>query len=115
MPSRPANATLRSLSARGTVSGHRVSINLTHRAGARQAAGTFDIEGFTPVETIGVLQTTDRWASVTGVDRMQRAMTLIVDLHDPANPGNATFALNVDGAPAVRGSLPLAAVAVTTR
>ena len=115
MPSRPTNERLRSLSAKGTVSGHRVSINLTHRAGARQAVGTFNIDGFAPVETIGVLQTTNGWASVTGVDRMQRAVTLIVDLHDPANPGNATLALNVDGAPAVRGSLPLAAVAITTR
>jgi N-acyl-D-aspartate/D-glutamate deacylase len=115
MPSRPTNETRRSLSAKGTVSGHRVSINLTHRAGARQGIGTFDIEGFTAVETIGVLQTTNGWASVTGVDRMQRAVTLIVDRHDPANPGSATFALNVDGAPAVRGSLPLAAVSINTR
>ena len=115
MPSRPTNETLRSLSAKGTVSGHRVAINLTHRAGARQAVGTFDIEGFAPLETIGVLQTTNRWASVSGVDRTQRSVSLIVDLHDPANSGNATFAVNIDGAPRLRGSLPLTAVTITTR
>jgi N-acyl-D-aspartate/D-glutamate deacylase len=114
MPSRPTNETLRSLSAKGTVSGHRVSINLAHRAGARQAAGAFDIDGFGPVETIGVLQTTSGWASVTGVDRARRSVALVVDLHDPGNPGSATFAVNVDGAPAMRGSLPLNAVTITT-
>ena len=115
MPSRPANAALRSLSARGTVSGHRVAINLTHRAGARQAAGTIAIEGLEPVESIGVLQATTGWASITGVDRAQRAMTLIVDLHDPSNAGSATIAVNIDGVPALRGSLPLGAVSISTR
>ena len=114
MPSRPTNDTLRSLSARGVVSGRRVSIKLTHRAGARQAAGTFDLEGVGPVDTIGVLQTAQGWASISGIDRTQRAVTLIVDLHDPSNPGSATLAVNVDGAPAVRGSLPMEAVSITT-
>ena len=115
MPSRPTNETQRSLSTKGTVSGHRVSINLTHRAGGRHANGTIAIEGFDPIQTIGVLQTTSGWASVAGVDRAQRAVMLIVDLHDATNPGHATFAVNIDGAPAVRGSLPLTAVSIDTR
>ena len=115
MPSRPTNGTLRSLSAMGTVPGRRVSINLTHRAGARQAAGTIEIEGFDPIEALGVLQTANGWASVTGVDRAQRAVTVIVDRHDPANAGSATVAVNLNGAPALRASLPLTAVTVTTR
>jgi N-acyl-D-aspartate/D-glutamate deacylase len=115
MPSRPVNDARRSLSAKGMVSGYRVSVNLTHRAGARQAAGSMTIEGFDPIESIGVLQTARGWASVTGVDRAQRAVTLIVDMHDPTNAGNATIALNVDGAPAVRGWLPPGAVSIITR
>lgn len=114
MPSRPTNETTRTLSANAVAPGHRVSIKLTHRAGARQAVGTLDIEGSGPVESLGVLQTATGWASITGIDRMQRAVTLVVDLHDPANPGSATLAVNIDGAPAIRGSLPPAAVSITT-
>ena len=115
MPSRPVNDTLRSLTAKGTVSNHRVAISLTHRAGARQAAGTVSIEGIERIETLGVLQTATRWASFSGVDGAQRAVTVIVDLHDPVNAGSATFAVNIDGAPVVRGSLPAAAVTISTR
>ena len=115
MPSRPTNSTLRTLTAKGAVSGHNVAISLTQRAGARQATGTVAIEGLEPIEMLGVLQTTTRWASVTGVDRAQRAVTVIVDLQDPVNSGNATFAVNIDGAPAVRGSLRPNAVTISTR
>jgi hypothetical protein len=115
MPSRPTNETLRSLAAKGTVSNHTVAITLTHRAGARQATGSVSIEGLDPIETIGVLQTTTRWASVTGVDRAQRAVSVVVDRQDPVNAGSATFAVNVDGAPVVRGSLPAAAVSISAR
>ena len=115
MPSRPTNETLRSLAAKGMVSGRRVAVNLTHRAGARQAAGTIEIEGLDPIATIGVLQTANGWASITGVDRSHRAIVVIVDRHDAANAGSATVAVNVDGVPSLRGSLPLTAVSVTTR
>ena len=115
MPSRPTNETLRTLTAKGTVSGRRVAVNLTHRAGARQAVGSIEIEGLDPIETIGVLQTTNGWASVAAVDRAQRAVMLIVDRQDPANAGGVAFAVNVDGAPSLRGSLPPAAVSIATR
>ena len=115
MPSRPTNAGRRSLVARGSASNHDVTIDLTHRAGARQATGRVSIEGREPIDTFGVLQTTTRWASFSGVDRAQRAVIVIVDLQDPLNAGSATFAVNVDGAPLVRGSLPAAAVTISTR
>jgi N-acyl-D-amino-acid deacylase len=114
MPSRPITEGLRTLSAKGAVAGRRVVVNLTQRAGARHASGTLDIEGVGPIEALGVLQTADAWASVTGVDRSQRAVTVIVDRHDPANAGSVTFAVDVDGAPAIRGSLPPGAVTITT-
>ncbi len=113
MPSRPTNAALRTLRVKGTVSGRRVSIDLTHRAGARQAAGHVTIDGLDPLEHLGTLQTTTRWASFTGVDRAQRAVTVIVDLQDPANASRATVAVDMDGAPTVRGSLPPTAVSVS--
>jgi N-acyl-D-aspartate/D-glutamate deacylase len=113
MPSRPTNETLRSLTAKGTVSNHRVAIDVTQRAGARQAAGSVTIAGLEPIEMLGVLQTAGRWASFTAVDRAQRSVVVIVDLQDPVNAGNASVAVNVDGIPALRGSLPLAAVAIS--
>lgn len=113
MPSRPVNDGPRTLSARGTVSGRRVLINLTQRAGAREAAGAVTIEGLSAGVRLGLLQTTTGWGSVTTTDAAGRAVEVIVDLRDPANAGSATVAVNVDGAPWMRGSLPPGAVRVT--
>ncbi|MGH9221671.1 MAG: N-acyl-D-amino-acid deacylase family protein, partial [Vicinamibacterales bacterium] len=107
MPSRPVNDGLRTLRVNGIVSGKRVSINLTQRAGGREATGTFVVVGFDAITKFGVLQTTTGWASFTTV-AAGRALEVIVDAHDPANQGSATLAVNVDGLPTVRGTLPLA-------
>ena len=114
MPSRPVNDRLRTLRASGVVSGKRVSINLTQRAGGRESTGTFVVDGFEPITTFGVLQATTGWASFTTV-AAGRALAVIVDTEDPANRGSATVAVNVEGAPAVRGTLPRSAVTITTR
>ena len=110
MPSRPVNDGLRKLTVRGTVGGKRIAINLTQRAGGRAAAGTFSVEGLEPIETIGALQTANGWASFTAIDRAGRALVVMVDEQDPTNRGSATIAINADGAPMLRGSLPAAAV-----
>ena len=115
MPSRPANDGVRTLSAKGTVSGRGVAINLAQRGGAREATGTFTIDGLEPIKKFGVLQTADGWASFTTMDSSLRAIAVTIDLHDPSNAGNALVAINADGAPMVRGSLPPAAVTVTSR
>jgi len=127
MPSRPVNDGLRTLTAKGIAAGKRVAINLTHRAGAREAAGTVTIEGFDAITRIGTLQVTDGWASVTGsgtstpenaafpANADSRAIAVIVDLQDPRNRGSASLAVNVDGNPWLRGTLPLAAVEITRR
>ena len=115
MPSRPTNEGLRTLIAKGTVSGRRVAINVTQRAGGREATGFFTIDGLEPIKTFGVLQTAKGWASFTTSDASLRAIAVTVDLHDPSNAGHATLAINADGAPLVRGSLPLSAVTVTGR
>src|SRR5687768_3637059 len=58
MPSRPVNDGLRTLRASGTVGGKRMAIELTHRAGGREAIGSFTVDGFAPIKQFGVLQTT---------------------------------------------------------
>ena len=114
MPSRPVNDSLRTLRASGTVGGKRIAIDLTHRAGGREAIGSFTVDGFEPIKKFGVLQTTTGWASFTTVTA-GRALEVIIDTHDPANRGSVTVAVNVEGAPAVRGTLPPAAVSIATR
>ncbi len=115
MPSRPTSEGLRTLTARGTVSGRRVAINVTQRAGARAATGTFTIDGLEPIKAFGVLQTANGWAGFTATDSAMRAIAVTVDLHDPSNAGGATMAINAHGAPLVRGSMPPAAVTITGR
>ena len=114
MPSRPVNEGHRTLRANGMVGGKRIAINLTQRAGGREAIGTFTVDGFDPIRKFGVLQTTTGWAGFTTVTA-GRALEVIVDTRDPANRGSATVAVNVDGAPVVRGTLPLDAVSITTQ
>jgi len=114
MPSRPANDGQRTLRASGMIGGKRVAIDLTQRAGGREAIGTFTVDGFETIKKFGVLQTTTGWASFTTVTG-GRALAVIVDTNDPANQGSATVAVNVEGAPAVRGTLPTSAVTIATR
>jgi N-acyl-D-aspartate/D-glutamate deacylase len=111
MPSRRAGEGLRGLTVRGTVSGRRLTIALTEHATERRATGTMTIDGGEPL-TIGALQTASGWAAVSAVSGSQ-AFDVIVDLHDPRNPGAASIAVNRDGYPWLRGSLPAAAVSIT--
>jgi N-acyl-D-amino-acid deacylase len=111
MPSRPAVTTRRSLGARGIAAGKRIAITLNQAARARAATGTATIEGLEPL-TLGVLQAADGWASITAASG-PRAVSITVDLRDPHNPGAATVAIDVDGYPWLRGSLPAAAVTIT--
>jgi len=111
MPSRPPSGGLRTLTVRGTVSGRRLGVALTERATDRAASGTMTIEGLEPL-TVGALQTANGWASASGVSG-PHAVNVIVDLHDPRNPGAATIAVNRDGYPWLRGTLPAAAVSIT--
>ena len=111
MPSRPPASGLRTLTLRGTVSGRRLAVALTERATDRVASGTMTIEGLEPM-TIGALQTANGWASASAVSG-PHALNVIVDLHDPRNPGAATIAVNRDGYPWLRGTLPAAAIAIS--
>jgi N-acyl-D-aspartate/D-glutamate deacylase len=124
MPSRPTSTAMRSLRVMGVVSGKRVEIDLTQRAGAREAAGGVSIEGLEPVTQLGMLQVARGWAALTGsgtegrenaanpVNTRSGAVAVTVDLHNPSTPGMASIAIDVDGRPYLRGTLPSAAATI---
>ncbi len=111
MPSRATNVGMRTLTAKGTVSGRRVAINLTQRAGAREVAGSVVVEGLAPFTGLGTLQSTARWASFSAVAG-DRAVVVIVDRDDPSNPDGVTVAVNADGVPWLRGAMPQSGVVI---
>lgn len=110
MPSRPVSDGARALSVTGTASQRRIAIALTQSGTSATARGTLTIEGLEPI-TLGVLQTTTRWAAVSG-SAGSRAVTVIVDLDDPRNRGNASVVIDVDGYPWLRGTLSATAVTI---
>lgn len=112
MPSRPTNAGQRSLSVKGTAAGRAITITLTQRAGAREAAGTMAIDGVGPIAKLGVLQVADGWAAVSGVDASGRAVSVLADVRDPAVEGAAVVIVTVAGEPAWRATLPPSALTV---
>jgi len=109
MPSRAINDRDRSLKVTGVVDGKKVAIDLTHRGGAREATGSFLIEGFPEVKKFGVLQTADGWAGVTFMN-VGHALRATIDLGDPKSPGAATVVLHADNREVFRGTLPSSAV-----
>ena len=114
MPSRPVNDGMRSLTVKGTAAGRKVAIALTQRAGAREATGRVTIEGLEPITRFGTLQVSEGWASFTTAAG-DHAIAVTADLHDPRNRGAATLAIDRDGHPWLRGTLPLAGVVISGR
>lgn len=94
MPSRAANADLRSLSIRGKAGNHTIAIDLTQGAGVREAKGLLSIDGV--VYRPGFLQTTGGWAAVGGGG--DRSIFVTVDQYR----GNATVSVTIDGQEAWR-------------
>ena len=111
MPSRPINDQARSLKVKGMLDGKAVAIDLTQRPGAREATGTFSIEGFATASRFGVLQVADGWASVSFVN-MGHAIVATVDLEDPAERRKAAVIIDADGRLAFRGTMPAHTVAI---
>ena len=119
MPSRPLRAPLtRDLSASGRIAAASGEVQVTFTA--RQAARgpltgqlrVRDANGAALVtsSTYGLLQTGDRWVSVTGLVRVraepgERAFTIIVEEADPMAGGRETITLLVQGMPDVSGRL----------
>jgi len=105
MPSRPVNDGARSLKVKGMMDGKQVSIDLAQRPGAREATGTFAIEGFATVTRFGVLQVADGWASVSFINA-GKAVVATIDLEDPSLNRKAALVVEADGLPSFRGTLP---------
>jgi hypothetical protein len=102
---------VRTLTVKGTIDGKRVAINLTQRAGAREATGSFSFEGFPDAKRFGVLQVSGDWASVTFANA-GHAIRATIDRGDPKNPGAATFVMHADDQEVLRGSLSAASVVI---
>lgn len=83
----------------------RISLNVSQEPGTTRAKGSFrwyDPKSKTTLQatTLGILQTSAKWASFTGRARVlpggsDRAITVIVDLSDPSAP-NGAATVNVD-------------------
>jgi N-acyl-D-aspartate/D-glutamate deacylase len=110
MPSRPA-AGGQTLTVRGMVSGRRLAITLAGRSKGGAPAGSLAIDGTGPL-TAGAFQTANGWAAVSAASGSQ-AFEVIVDLRDPHNARAASIAVNRDGYPWLRGTLPASAVSIT--
>jgi N-acyl-D-amino-acid deacylase len=120
-PSRPMNFDIaRSVSAKGSVGGATVTVNLAQAAGATAPTGKVSVKGlpggtlsFTP----SILQTTKGWASVTGTGQRGKgkveAITLQFEQADPFGEGKPTLTVLADGKPILEGALPAGGVTVT--
>ena len=124
MPSRQIRDGRRSLKFKGTLEGRTIEIDVTHRAGAREATGAVKVQGLGPVLKLGVLQVTDGWAFVTGSGTLTSAgaaldaniplntFAFTADLRDPSAPGRAVIDFTLDGTTVVRGTQPLRSVEI---
>jgi N-acyl-D-amino-acid deacylase len=110
MPTRPMSVNVtRGVSLAGDATAAnakvRIALNVRQEAGAARAAGPFRLSdprtGMTiEAARIGLLQTTDKWASFTGRARvlpggLERSITVIVDSADPLAPAH-TASIRVD-------------------
>jgi N-acyl-D-aspartate/D-glutamate deacylase len=105
MPSRPMTATARQLTVEG---GRDFKGAAAQKSRDRRASGGFDFSDgdrrFKSVE-LGVLQTADKWASITARVRDvtggdERSALLIVEEADPFDGGQPTVTISIDGAAA---------------
>ena len=117
MPSRPMHAGARSVSAALKVGNMPavIDIEVTQRSGARSASGRLSLgpgDGRRSITAtqLGVLQTGDGWASVTGVgivgDGTEHAFGATIDQHD-APRVMAMLTMAVDGEQPWRGPITL--------
>ena len=122
MPSRPMHAGARSVSAALKVGNMPavIDIEVTQRSGARSASGRLSLgpgDGRRSITAtqLGVLQTGDGWASVTGVgivgDGTEHAFVATIDQHD-APRGMAMLTMVVDGEQPWRGPITLNRITV---
>ena len=122
MPSRPMRANAPAhLAIKGWHGRAQFDVDVRQDAGRRDARGRLkisvpDSEASLTVTRFGVLQVTDRWASLTAQAMMkpegiERPVTITVDASDPRAPaGEAAVLIDVEGVRAYRLALPATAV-----
>jgi N-acyl-D-aspartate/D-glutamate deacylase len=113
MPSRPMDSKAhRVVATAHPATGVSLTLNVSQRAGARAATGTFvithddarvrDVIRNITATQFGSLQVADGWISVTGRGRVndgsEHAFTVTVDQHERSSPGVASLSLTIDGA-----------------
>ncbi len=118
LPSRPMSAGNRSVSAEFKSAEFPVAIEVAQRAGARSATGRFVVGpkngrmSLTAAQ-LGVLQTADGWASVTGLgtlsDGTERTFVATIDQHE-APRGSAVLTIVIEGAEPYRRTIGLRAL-----
>ena len=81
-PSRPTNADLRRLEVKSLPGKHAVSIDLAQGSGVRSAKGSISVDGV--LYEPGFLQTTERWASISGVAE-GHVVSVVVDQAKPSS------------------------------
>ena len=94
MPSRRANADLRSMKIDIENRAHPVRIELTQGAGVRTAKGVLSVDGlgYEP----GFLQVSPRWASIAGV-RGGQVISVTLDMSDPPGSDMTATVVTIDG------------------
>jgi N-acyl-D-amino-acid deacylase len=111
MPSRPPSDRIRTVKVSGFIGAQKIAVDVIHREGAREATGSFALEGVATATRFGMLQTTQGWASV-GFEHGGRAIRATIDLGEPGARGAATVVVEADGARAFRGSIAATAVEI---
>ena len=89
----------------------RVATTRSTAAMLASAIGSLLIEGYPEVKMFGILQTTERWASVTFMNA-GHAMRATIDLGDPKMPGSGVLILDADGHEVFKGLLPANAISL---
>ena len=106
MPSRPADAArARALAVSGTISGAPVSIDVRQGKDDKHGSGTVTVPGVDAALSLGELQSSASWASLTAFGG-GHAHVVTIDLADPSHPGRAVVRVDTDGVRAFAGTLP---------
>ncbi len=122
-PARPMNLGLdRSIRASGKIgsTGFTADIQLRQSGSSNRPEGTVQITGL-PQGTINlapsILQTTEKWASITGVaatdSEILGAMTIIAEQADPFAFGAASLTILIGGAPIAQGTMKQGSIAIS--
>ena len=124
-PARPMNIDLdRSVTVQGKVGSLDINadIRLRQAAGQVQPAGVIKISGMKLGEmviTAAILQTTDNWASITGIAKTdggkEAPLTIIAEQADSSENGNPNLIIILNGETVAAGAMKRGSIVVTQK